>query len=329
MREIFYLLSIFLFIFGVLMLRQKLFSALSNTVATAKPFLLRRSLIVPKQTIRHQLQQFRSNYFEWRGQQFHFIDEGVGVPILMIHGFGGSHYNFEKLSSLLKNDFRVIRIDLPGFGLSDFPNQDPDLVNMYRTFISAFVENLRLADFYIMGCSLGGYLSWLYTLDHPEKLKGLVLLNSFGYDVKQIRKRVLRVARFRIAKPFFQKGIPPALLRKSLSRGYENPAIIDDAFFFRSEQFFNTEGNIDAFLKLTTYSNFPPQSLIKNIDAPTLIFWGKQDKLIPVEYAFRFHQDIKNSTLVLLDNCGHVSMTEQPEKVRLAFTDWANSLSKK
>ena len=295
-------------------------------IFTATIAMLRPSLVVPKALVRKELEQPNSKYFSWKGNMIHYVDEGQGIPVLMIHGFGGSHYNFQKLSELMKDKYRVIRVDLPGFGLSDFPKDEQDYATMYRSFVADFVNRLEIDSVYVMGNSMGGGIAWLYTLDHPEKVKGLVLLDAFGYDAEVIRKEVLRGERLSFLSPFLKKGLPITISRKTQLQCYEDDSMVNDDVVNRSNRFWNAEGNIDAFLSLASYSNFPTEENIKKILTPTLIVWGKQDAIIPAEHATHFHQDIKNSTVVLLDHCGHVPMAEKPDCVLQAFVSFEKSL---
>lgn len=295
-------------------------------VFTVTIAMLRPSLIVSKTLVRKELEQPNSKYFSWNGNIIHYVDEGKGIPVLMIHGFGGSHYNFEKLSTLMKDKYRVIRVDLPGFGLSDFPKDNQDYAAMYRTFIADFVTRLQIDSLYVMGNSMGGGIAWLYALDHPEKVKGLVLLDAFGYETQTIRKDVLRGAQLSFLSPFLKKGLPITISRKTQLQCYEDDSMVNDDIVNRSNRFWNAEGNIDAFLSLASYSDFPAEENIKNIQTPTLIVWGKQDAIIPAKHATFFHKDIKNSSVVLLDHCGHVPMAEKPDSVLLAFVAFETSL---
>ena len=103
---------------------------------------LRPSLIVSKSKAKEDLAQASSHFLQWRGAEIHYTDEGRGVPVLMIHGFGGSFRNFQKLNDSLKNDYRTIRIDLPGFGLSDQPTADSktNFVALYTDFMHFFMD---------------------------------------------------------------------------------------------------------------------------------------------------------------------------------------------
>ena len=104
---------------------KKLFRILSycliaSILLLAAVVFLRPSAIVSKQDAKSKLASPPSHFLKWRDAELHYTDEGKGFPILMIHGFGGWYMNFDALADAFKDSFRVIRVDLRGFGLSDF-----------------------------------------------------------------------------------------------------------------------------------------------------------------------------------------------------------------
>ena len=119
---------------------------------------LRPSLIVSKEKVKADLSQASSHFIQWRGAEIHYTEEGKGIPVLMIHGFGGSFRNFQKLNDSLKNEYRCIRVDLPGFGMSDQPvvNDKTDFLALYHDFMTFFVDTLHLDSMYVVGNSMGG-----------------------------------------------------------------------------------------------------------------------------------------------------------------------------
>ena len=135
----------------------------------------------------------------------------------MIHGFGGSLRNFSAFAASLQDSFRIIRIDLPGFGLSDLPalGENPDYVKMYSDYISFMLDTLHLDSLYVIGNSMGGGIAWLTAADHPDKVHKLVLLNSAGYDVASVASKLL-VFRFKSFGHVFDKGMPMFLSEAGL-----------------------------------------------------------------------------------------------------------------
>ncbi len=280
-------------------------------------FYLQPDMLISKEQAKTQLSSPASHFIKWRGAELHYTDEGTGFPLLMIHGFGGAYTNFSKLANIMKNDYRVIRIDLPGFGLSDFPEVTPNenYLQGYRDYLSFILDTLHLDSVYVIGNSMGGAMTWVLAVDHPDRVKKIVLLNSAGYDSEEVAGK-LAMFKFKSVRGVFEKGMPMFLSWQGIRKAYYKDEQIEDSMVIRNNKFTNREGNIRHMLNLALSSQFPDTALIQQVTVPTLIVWGKEDEIIPVEHAERFHRDIKGSQLVVLDQCGHCPMMEEPEKTK-------------
>ncbi|HMU97693.1 MAG TPA: alpha/beta hydrolase [Chitinophagales bacterium] len=282
-------------------------------------FFLRKDLTLSREYIKEKYKEPNSKFIQWKGAEIHYTESGKGFPILMIHGFGGSFKDFEKLDHLLNPNYKVIRIDVPGFGLSEFPGKptpQTDFNSIYNEYFNFLIDTLHLDSFYVMGNSLGGMMSWVLTLEHPDKVKKLVLLNSAGYDMKEVEKSA-GVKRFQnpIITAFLKRGVPYFMTENGVNRVFYHKSNLSAEKTQRMNDFWNRKGALEQIICMSNSKNYPDQNKIKNIQVPTLILWGKEDIIINSKFAERFHQDIKNSTMIVYDSCGHVPMAEYPEKV--------------
>lgn len=119
----------------------------------------RKDLTLTKEYVKEKYVLPNSKFINWNGTEIHYTESGSGFPILMIHGFGGSNRDFILLDSMVHDNYRVIRVDLPGFGLSDFPKQteeNPDYIKVYDDYFTFLLDTLHLDSCYVMGNSLGG-----------------------------------------------------------------------------------------------------------------------------------------------------------------------------
>jgi pimeloyl-ACP methyl ester carboxylesterase len=278
----------------------------------------RTNLVLTKQEVRKRYTLPVSKFINWKGNVIHYTDDGAGVPVLMIHGFGGSSRDFRYLDTPMSAHYRIIRVDLPGFGLSDFPKlsgKDPDYNKMYAEFFDYFFDTLHLDTLYVAGNSMGGMAAWDLAIEHPDKVKKLVLLSSAGYEMDKVVKVAAQIFRFNAARVFFNRGIPRSFTGMSIKKCFANPAIVTNDKVEVLNDLWNKQGSLDVFFDLATTTHFLDTSLIKKVQCPTLIIWGKEDKIIPVNHADRFHRDIKNSTEIIYSPCGHVPMVERPAEV--------------
>ena len=280
----------------------------------------RPNLILSKAEAKKELAISSSHFINWRGAELHYTDEGQGYPVLMIHGFGGSFMNFSKLANNLKGQYRVVRVDLPGFGLSDFPDMGskPDYIQMYHDYVSFILDTLHLDSVYVIGNSMGGGIAWLAAADHPDKVKKLVLLNSAGYDVANVAGK-LTMFKYKSVGHVFDRGMPLTMSKNGMEKCYADVSKVDPAVWHLNNKFTNREGNIQNMLSLARSQQFPDSGLIKKVQCSTLIVWGKQDVIIPVAHAEKFHRDIKNSRVIIYDPCGHTPMMERTEDLTKDF----------
>lgn len=281
---------------------------------------LQPSRIIPKEVVKQQMTLPSSHFLSWRGAEIHYTDEGQGMPVLMIHGLGGSHRNFTKLANELKGEYRVIRVDLPGFGMSDLPEtKSEDLPNLYRDFFVFFLDTLHIDSMHLIGNSLGGMMAWNITVGQPARVRTLTLLASAGYELDKIAKVATQFTRFKFLEPIIAKGLPMSASKSNADRLYADQSKIDTAEIRNNNIFWNRDGNIHALMKLASSGQYPDSSLITTIKCPTLIIWGKEDAIIPYAHAAKFERDIAGSRLVTYSPCGHVPMIERTEDVARDF----------
>ncbi len=260
-----------------------------------------------------------SKFLTWRGGEVHYVDEGKGFPILMIHGLAGSHRNFGSIAALMKDKYRVIRIDLPGFGLSDMPGMsDKDYRKLYIDFFDFFFESLQLDSFYLMGNSMGGWMAWELAAAYPEKVKQLTLLSSAGYDMQEIAEKLSGSMKYssQIAEVVTAKGVPYFLTKRNIEKCFADPSTVNPDEVKVANALTNRVGNFNTILELLRERKDADTMLIQMIQCPTLIVYGKEDKIIPYTHAYRFERDVPNNRMFVYENCGHIPQVEKAERLR-------------
>jgi pimeloyl-ACP methyl ester carboxylesterase len=253
-----------------------------------------------------------SNFYKWKGINVHFKDEGRGIPIIFFHGTSSSLHTWDKLTSTLKNHYRIIRMDLPGFGLTGpHPERDYSL-SAYVQFVDAFTKHLDISHFILAGNSWGGMLAWYYSSQHQEKILGLILIDAAGYRMTKIPKRFIAV-RYMFGRWVIRYTMSKWMVKIGLKEAYSVPHLIDNAVVTRYADLMLRTGNRLAFLDFAKGREWPDLKLLLLIHSPTLILWGKLDSMYNVEQAYRFKENLSRATIAIVENAGHVPMEEAPE----------------
>jgi pimeloyl-ACP methyl ester carboxylesterase len=259
------------------------------------------------------------------GMQVHYRDEGNrsdSLPIVFIHGTAASLFTWDSTVTILKDKKRIIRFDLPAFALTG-PNPEKDYSIAYYThFVDSFLTRLQVNQCILVGNSLGGNIAWSYTIAHPEKISKLVLVDASGMRSSIQPKGAIgfKIAQIPVLNNIVKYITPKALVIKSLHQAYGDPTKVKD---WQENRYFDLlirQGNREALLDRFK-SNFllDETEKIMQIKTPTLIIWGDQDQLIPVENAYKFNKAIVGSELEIMKGVGHVPMEESP-------TDFAKRL---
>lgn len=284
---------------------------------------------IPLADLKEKYAQNPSSFITIDGMEVHFRDEGRAndsIPIVLIHGTGSSLHTFDQWTNTIKQKHRVIRMDLPGYGLTaPFPESDYSIDN-YIKFIKQFLDERGVEKCILGGNSLGGHIAWRYTLAHNESVHKLFLIDASGYrnNAKSI-PLAFKIAKTPVLKNLFTFITPKFVARSSVENVYYDKSKVTNELTNRYFELTLREGNRQAFIdRLSVNNSSETYKKIPSIQQPTLILWGDQDLLIPVENARRFHRDLPNSTLVILKNTGHVPMEENPLLSLEAVTSFLN-----
>ena len=260
-----------------------------------------------------------SSFLTLDGMDVHYRDEGNptdSIPIVLIHGTGSSLHTFNDWSKTLTQTKRVIRMDLPAYGLTGpFPNSIYSIAQ-YTSFLNNFLKSLEVKKCILAGNSLGGEIAWNFTLEQPHLVTKLILIDAAGYPtVSKSTPLAFRLAKTPIINKSLTYITPKFLVRKSIENVYKDTSKITDTLIDRYFDLTLRAGNRQAFIdRFKTKKSTENYNSIKTIIQPSLILWGNQDLLIPLENAYKFQDDLPNNTLVVIKNTGHVPMEESPKK---------------
>ncbi|MDD7914861.1 alpha/beta fold hydrolase [Polaribacter ponticola] len=260
-----------------------------------------------------------SKFVEVDGMQVHYRDEGKGFPIVLIHGTASSLHTWNDWTTELTQTNRVIRMDLPAFGITG-PNKNADYsIKSYTNFLHQFLMKMNLDKFYLAGNSLGGNIAWNYTAEHPEKIEKLILVDASGLPTNKPQPAIFKMAKTPVLSSLFLYVTPKIFIKKNMKEVYGDETKITDDLVTRYHKMALRVGNRQAFIdrakidfKLGEKTNL---NKLKSIQTPTLLIWGAKDNWIPLKsVGIKMDSILPNSKLVVLENSGHVPMEENPEE---------------
>lgn len=256
----------------------------------------------------------------------HYRDEGPrtdSVPLVLLHGTGASLLTWNGWVREMKFQRRLIRMDLPGYGLTGATETETLSMASYVAFLQHFLDKMGVSRVDLAGNSLGGGIAWQYALAHPEQVRRLILIDAGGYPTQSESVPIaFRLARVPLLKNILVKITPRSLAERSLKNVYADDSKVTDPLIDQYYELALRPGNREAFIRRLGNPSPADWPKIAHIRAPTLILWGQQDGLIPVANAYRFHRDLPNDTLVILPNAGHVPMEELPDETAEIVLDF-------
>jgi pimeloyl-ACP methyl ester carboxylesterase len=259
-----------------------------------------------------------SRFIEIAGIRLHLRDTGPkSAPALVfLHGFGSSLQTWDDWARDLEADHRVIRYDLPGFGLT---GADPTADYSDRRSIAvllALMDKLGVARASIIGNSMGGRIAWTFAALNPTRTEKLVLISPDGFvspglDYGATSKAPLMMR----ALPYM---LPSFMLRDSLAPAYANADVMTEALFTRYRDMMLAPGVRQAIVdRMDQMVLVDPVPLLKTIEAPTLLMWGDKDGMIPFTNSADYLRALPHATLAALPGVGHLPQEESPTTVAI------------
>jgi pimeloyl-ACP methyl ester carboxylesterase len=228
--------------------------------------------------------------------KFEYVEVGVGQPLMLLHGLFGALSNFSDLIEHFKHTHKVIVPILPLYDLDLLHTTVKGLAK----YVQQFIDHKGYDQIHLLGNSLGGHVGLVYILSHPEKIKTLTLTGSSGLFENAMgdsypKRGDYEYIRAKTAETFYD----PAVATKEL---------VDEVFEITNSRIKVIK--IIALAKSAIRNNLGEE--LGQIKVPTLLIWGKNDKVTPPFVAEDFHKLIPNSELAFIDQCGHAPMMEVP-----------------
>ena len=244
---------------------------------------------------------------------------GTGEPVLLIHGFGASSYSWRHIIKPLAQKYRVITIDLKGFGDSPKPRDEAYSVYEQARLVRNFILANDLKNLHIVGHSYGGGVALAVSIylaaSHPDVQKSLVLMDNIAYP--QELPEFVKVLATPVLGPLLIHTLPDTLQVKALLKKvyFDDELIPQSAIDHYAADLAKPNAK---YATLTTARQILPADLQEfsnnyaNLKIPTLIVWSREDEIVPLAIGQRLHEDLPNSKLVVLSDVGHAVQEEKP-----------------
>ena len=264
-----------------------------------------------------------SQFLPVLGMQVHLRDEGPRgdpLPIVLLHGTSASLHTWDAWTQALTHQRRVIRFDLPAFGLTG-PHPDNDYsIAAYVRFVVAVLDQMGVQQFVLAGNSLGGQIAWGTAVAHPQRVKKLVLIDSAGYPLQSTSVPLgFTIARTPGLRVVMEYVLPRGVVQSSVRNVYGDPAKVTADLVDRYYELTLRAGNRQALAYRMDQLHSGDEAALKGLKVPTLVMWGAKDRLIPPDTAQRFLADIAGAQMVIFDDLGHVPHEEDGPKTVEAF----------
>jgi len=242
--------------------------------------------------------------------KFCYSESGEGDVLLLLHGLFGNVANFEHVIAHFSTHFNIVVPILP---LYELPIRETTVDGLSQ-YLEEFTNYKGFKQFHLMGNSLGGHVALVYTLQHPEKIKSLILTGSSGLFERAFGETMPKRGDYEY-------------IRSKTQQTFYKPEVASQALI---DEVFNIVNDREKALRIVSLAKSAIRhnmaEEIKQITAPTFLVWGKNDSITPPFVGEEFHKLIPHSQLVWIDECGHAPMMEQPEEFNKLLEGYLRSI---
>ncbi len=263
------------------------------------------------------------------GRRLRYVDFGRGEPLVLVHGLGGSWQNWlANIPALARSGFRVLAVDLPGFGQSDALPSTTSMSDLAEV-LEGLLDRLELEQAVIVGHSLGGLVAMHFAQARPERTRGLVLVDGGALAIGQRRLQLIVAVLFVLNFGLGIPGVVPMLIFNAPLRRFLVRGMVGQTGSLTAQLAAEVIPAVRApgygpALRAAARAVHDIQP--EQITRPTLVAWGERDRLVPPEEGRRLAREIAGAQLVCFPGVGHFPMFEAPESFNAVLTRFVNRL---
>lgn len=252
----------------------------------------------------------------------HIAESGKGQPIILLHGFCESHHIWDSLASQLATHFKVLAVDLPGFGDSPLLPEKYTSLDDVADALAEELSQRKVGPAFIVGHSLGGYIALALAELYPELLQGIALVNSTTFGDSQEKKRT----RNKVINFITKQGVAPFINQFVEGIFYQKEDFLEAYETVKAMGLSCGEGILIRYTAMMR-DRIDRTLLLYRLAIPTMIIAGAKDSLVPVGQSQEMIDYLPEAHGTILDSCGHMAMYEQPEKLYNHLVDFVNQYS--
>jgi len=245
-------------------------------------------------------------FVEKDGVKLFYRVDGDGKPVVLIHGAWSTHRWWDPIIRLLSKKYMTVAVDVRGHGDST-KLEKPSSIKEFAEDLHYLLRELGFDEVVLMGHSMGGMISMQYALDHPDRVKGLILVSTTPRSGGHLKYYLLYfLAKLKLVS--YEK-----MLAKTLREMF-HPSTPKETVEWAIEEMLRT--SLEDFMKITkSIKGFDITYSLEEIRQPTLIIVGEKDSVTPLDRSRLLHAKIPNSRLVVVEECDHTVILDRPERI--------------
>jgi 2-hydroxy-6-oxonona-2,4-dienedioate hydrolase len=238
--------------------------------------------------------------------QHRFIERGSGPVIVVLHGLFGALSNFTHVLDHFSKEYKVV---IPLMPIYDLPLKKTNVPTL-ADYVHSFIRERGYSDVTLLGNSLGGHVSLVYTVKHPSKVKALILTGSSGLYENAFGGS-------------FPRREDRDYIRKKVETTFHDPANATEELVQEVFDIINDKSKLFRILAIAKSAiRHNMRDELPSIKIPVCLIWGRNDGVTPPEVAEEFHQLLPQSDLFWIDECGHAPMMEHPIVFNTLLDPW-------
>jgi len=273
-----------------------------------------------------------SRFAEVDGVRVHYQEKGSGPALVLIHGNNSSTYTWKDVFDTLAARHRVIAVDMKGFGFTSKPNEGDYRAEAQAALVVHLLDQLKIERAVFVGSSLGGGVSLAAAINHPERVGGLVLVDSASFSDPSGASLAPAYLRWPVvgsvitALALTSSGV----VREGLKMSFHDDSQVTDERVAAYHLPLTTRGGQWAARQVRDVKHMTRvEKLLDKVTQPTLLIWGAEDRVLLLEDGRRLQSSLPNSRLSVFDACGHLPQEEMPERFARETLEFTTRLEEK